>query len=116
MLFPQYDNLLIKGGSVGINTIFTEKVYRHILPLMRKYRIMFLDQLITQNGRTLLDWHAMRFHYGTGKVIPKWFKLINEIVINPQSHNLLKEYKCAYTISEFSNFEFGKIEIRKVQP
>ena len=48
----------IKGGSNSLESIFEKDYYKHVRSLKKK-GILFLEQITSLNGKSLLEWHTL---------------------------------------------------------
>ncbi|RHZ87129.1 hypothetical protein Glove_40g121 [Diversispora epigaea] len=70
------DNLLIKGGNITIEEILDdESQYRLIRKSLRNRQLMFLEQLVSHNGKILLHWQEITNNDRRGSK-PGWFKTL----------------------------------------
>ncbi|RHZ54554.1 hypothetical protein Glove_426g87 [Diversispora epigaea] len=104
------DNLLIKGGNITIEEILDdESQYRLIRKSLRNRQLMFLEQLISHNGKILLHWQKITNNDRRGPK-PGWFKTLeNKLLTDIKTRVLSAEMQT--TLGErynICNWNIGK--------
>ncbi|RHZ66304.1 hypothetical protein Glove_308g25 [Diversispora epigaea] len=75
-------NLLIKGDNITIEVLANKLQYNSCREGIRKRGLMFLEQLVSYNGKMLLYWHEITNNDQRGPK-PRWFKMLeNNVIIN----------------------------------
>ncbi|PKK58645.1 hypothetical protein RhiirC2_795988, partial [Rhizophagus irregularis] len=103
-------NKIIGGHELIIN-IITPKVYIKYLKQLRKYKLMFLDQLTTLKGDyflTFWQFKQRRFvgNLRSSNITPKIFSILNDITIEDKYTNLLKpRYRYSNVINNLKGYE-----------
>ncbi|RHZ44905.1 hypothetical protein Glove_707g106 [Diversispora epigaea] len=77
------NNLLIKGGNITIEEVLVNELqYNSCRKGIRKRGLMFLEQLVSHDGKMLLYWHEITNNDRRGPK-PGWFKMLeNNVVID----------------------------------
>ncbi|RHZ79396.1 hypothetical protein Glove_147g63 [Diversispora epigaea] len=89
------DNLLIKRGNITIEEILDdESQYRLIRKSLRNRQLMFLEQLVSHNGKILLHWQEITNNDRRGPK-PGWFK--------PLENKLLTDIKTRVLSAEMNS-------------
>ncbi|RHZ75133.1 hypothetical protein Glove_217g161 [Diversispora epigaea] len=107
------DNLLIKGGNITIEeTLDDESQYRLIRKSLRNRQLMFLEQLVSHDGKILLHWQEITNNDRRGPK-PGWFKTLeNKLLTDIKTRVLLAEMQatlgkryniCNWNIGKQSN-------------
>jgi ribonuclease HI len=80
-----------KGGSLSIkNKINDTKLYFKAVPSLRKHNIIFMDQLIDRETKTVLPWKIIQTLSNSSKgPIPSWFETVKSSCAN--EYGVLKE-------------------------
>ncbi|CAI2191110.1 14827_t:CDS:1, partial [Funneliformis geosporum] len=97
---------IIKGGNIPLYTVFPER-YKEFAANLRKYSLLFLEQLSYSHGRSMLTFADLSVYQNSPHIgkIPAWFIKLQESLSNPITGELrqkvphLKEYY----------FEFAKL-------
>ena len=86
----------IQGGNIPLCHILDTKSYKNALKSLKYNGIMYLDQLTSLDGFYLLKWIDTRlYEHNTSIKIPKWFKILESIVItSPNTTRRLKTEYC----------------------
>ena len=81
-----------QGGSISIkNIINNQKTYNKSIKSLSRLNIMFIDQIIDQDNKLLLDWQvllSLTNNNYKGRP-PTWYQLIKERIINENDNNKL---------------------------
>ncbi|RHZ87114.1 hypothetical protein Glove_40g116 [Diversispora epigaea] len=104
------DNLLIKGGNITIEEILDdESQYRLIRKSLRNRQLMFLEQLVSHDGKILLHWQEITNNDWRDPK-PGWFKTLeNKLLTDIKTRVLSAEMQI--TLGErynICNWNIGK--------
>ncbi|RHZ72733.1 hypothetical protein Glove_239g8 [Diversispora epigaea] len=104
------DNLLIKGGNITIEELLDdESQYRLIRKSLRNRQLMFLEQLVSHNGKILLHWQEIT-NNDRRSPKPGWFKTLeNKLLTDTKTRVLSAEMQT--TLDErynICNWNIGK--------
>ncbi|PKK65711.1 hypothetical protein RhiirC2_808487, partial [Rhizophagus irregularis] len=88
------ENHLIKGGNLEIIKLLPEKDILQSAESRRNKNILFLEQIIDQDQKSLMKWKHICVAQGknTKGPIPKWYKIIKEKVTMEGTYKLKNEY------------------------
>src|SRR5581483_8448477 len=67
-----------KGGSITIEEILDERTYREQKENMRKWKVLYMEQLIKDNSLELLTWERINPGYGNKRKKPRWYSIMEE--------------------------------------
>ncbi|RHZ89017.1 hypothetical protein Glove_19g101 [Diversispora epigaea] len=104
------DNLLIKGGNITIEEIFDdESQYRLIRKSLRNRQLMFLEQLVSHNGKILLHWQEITNNDRRGPK-PGWFKTLENKLLTDIKTRVLSAEMQATLCERYNicNWNIGK--------
>ena len=88
----------IKGGSIPLDSFITQKQLAQSSYIIKKYRLIYFDQLLATDGISLLSWSEIisRPCYASPNIstskIPVLYSLISSLVIE-SSYNKLGKWK-----------------------
>src|SRR3989337_496942 len=83
-LEPQRINA-IEGGSIPLINVLDRVSYKNAISSLRFNNILYLDQITSLEGDFLLQWIDTRLYIKLTSIkIPKWFKILESIVITDQ--------------------------------
>ncbi|CAI2189462.1 9401_t:CDS:2, partial [Funneliformis geosporum] len=80
---------LIKGGNTLLHNVFPE-CYREFAANLRKYSLLFIEQLAYSHGRLMLTFANLSAYHNTPHIgrIPIWFTRLQEVLLNPLTGDL----------------------------
>ncbi|CAJ0827291.1 5476_t:CDS:2, partial [Entrophospora sp. SA101] len=97
--FSPYNKNEIKGGYFPLIDILKETYYQHANKL-KKYNLMFLDQLVSQDRNYLITRKDLAARYkiyrNSGKTDPKWFHKIQQLVL--EDFSISRKLKPTFTL------------------
>ena len=85
-----------KGGLHPIKeTLKDSKIYKKAAKSMAKYGLMFLDQVIDQNNKSIISWPILKslLKKNSKGPTPMWFKEINQIITEDKDNSLKSIYR-----------------------
>ncbi|CAB4442142.1 unnamed protein product [Rhizophagus irregularis] len=82
-----------RGGNIEIRSLIPLFLFIKSLKLLKNRSIMFLEQITTLDGKSLINWKDLKFRSFSQSMalalIPYWFTYIKNISLLPDSHLLL---------------------------
>jgi len=85
-------NINIKGGQFTLTDILPIIIYRKSIKRLIQLKLLFLDQLVSAEGKFLLDWHALKLFYGFKGQPPKWLQALTPLVLANNTYMLDNKY------------------------
>ncbi|HEY6627127.1 MAG TPA: RNase H family protein, partial [Ignavibacteriaceae bacterium] len=83
------NSMLIKGGNITIEELLKGDIcYSGHRRSLKQRQLMFLEQLMSYNGKKLLHWQEITGNERRGPK-PNWFKMIENKVLSPTSGRLI---------------------------
>ena len=67
-----------KGGNITIEEVLDEQTYREQKGNMRKWNVLYMEQLIKDNNLELLKWEKINPGYGKKRKKPRWYSIMEE--------------------------------------
>src|SRR5215216_581516 len=86
----------IKGGSLPLDSILTSTQLAQSMIMIKKYKLLFLDQFLATDGFSLLSWVEIisRSCYSTISLpspkLPKIYNLVSSLVLDNPNNNIVK--------------------------
>jgi hypothetical protein len=70
--------LKIEGGMIAIEELWSEEQYRENKRNMKKWRVLYVDQLIQEGKEEIMDWKYINPSRGEKRKTPAWYRLAKE--------------------------------------